>query len=192
MAEPIDILLADIKMPGHDGFWLVELVRARWPQTAIIMATGVAQPETLKKVQLLGVVDYLTKPYGAGAAASGDRSSRAMVEGVRRSGTRHRVGQNTAAILARAIPDSRSRCHRFAVRQSATTITPNPTMPTVRRKTVRMAVGRYKLERNDDEAERRGVGHRAPAQNPHRDRKECSVGEFDAVGGNSARIAFSS
>ena len=64
MAEPIDILLADIKMPGHDGFWLVELVRARWPQTAIIMATGVAQPETLKKVQLLGVVDYLTKPYG--------------------------------------------------------------------------------------------------------------------------------
>jgi CheY-like chemotaxis protein len=62
-SEPVDILLADIRMPGHDGFWLVERVRAQWPQTAIILATGVVEPETVKKAELLGVVDYVSKPF---------------------------------------------------------------------------------------------------------------------------------
>jgi DNA-binding NtrC family response regulator len=63
-AEPVEILLAGIRMPGHDGFWLVERVRAHWPQTAIILATGAVEPESAKKAELLGVVDYVTKPFG--------------------------------------------------------------------------------------------------------------------------------
>src|SRR5687768_2123810 len=39
-AEPVPIMMCDIKMPGHDGLWLAEQVRARWPKTAIIIATG--------------------------------------------------------------------------------------------------------------------------------------------------------
>ena len=33
-AEPKDIMLCDVTMPEHDGFWLVERVQAQWPQTA--------------------------------------------------------------------------------------------------------------------------------------------------------------
>ena len=64
LAQPADILLADIRMPGHDGLWLIERVRAKWPRTAIIVASGVAELEAVKKAQRLGAVDYVTKPFG--------------------------------------------------------------------------------------------------------------------------------
>jgi DNA-binding NtrC family response regulator len=64
MAEPASIMLCDIRMPGHDGMWLLERVRARWPKTAVIMATGVDDMQTVAKSQRQGVVDYVTKPFG--------------------------------------------------------------------------------------------------------------------------------
>ncbi len=64
LLAPADILLTDIKMPDHDGLWLVERVRAKWPRTAIVMATGVVELEAVKKAQRLGAVDYVTKPFG--------------------------------------------------------------------------------------------------------------------------------
>ncbi len=64
LAKPADILLADIKMPGHDGLWLLERVRAKWPRTAIIVASGVVELEAVRKARQLGAVDYVTKPYG--------------------------------------------------------------------------------------------------------------------------------
>ena len=63
-AEPASIVLCDIKMPEHDGLWLVERVRARWPKTAIIMTTGVQDVQTVIKTRQEGVVDYVTKPVG--------------------------------------------------------------------------------------------------------------------------------
>ena len=49
-------------MPRYDGFWLVERVRAKWPRTAIVMATAVDDLETVLKAKRAGVLDYLTKP----------------------------------------------------------------------------------------------------------------------------------
>ena len=51
-------------MPGHGGFWLMERVRAKWPRTAIIMATPVDDLETVMKGQRAGAVDYVTKLFG--------------------------------------------------------------------------------------------------------------------------------
>lgn len=64
LAQPADIVLADINMPGHDGLWLMERVRAKWPRTAVILVTGVVELEAVKKAQRLGAVDYVTKPFG--------------------------------------------------------------------------------------------------------------------------------
>jgi CheY-like chemotaxis protein len=64
LAAPADILLTDIKMPDRDGLWLVERVRAKWPNTPIIVASGVVEMEAVKKAQRLGAVDYVTKPFG--------------------------------------------------------------------------------------------------------------------------------
>lgn len=90
LAEPADILLVDIRMPGRDGFWLIERVRAKWPHTAIIVATGVVELLAVRKAQNLGAVDYVTKPFGRellrqalGRAAIGLRTD----DGQRRGGS---------------------------------------------------------------------------------------------------------
>lgn len=64
LAEPASIMLCDIKMPGHDGLWLIERVREHWPKTAIIMATCVDQMPTVLKARQMGAVDYVLKPFG--------------------------------------------------------------------------------------------------------------------------------
>ncbi len=64
MADPASIVLCDIKMPGHDGLWLVERIRGRWPSTAIIMATCVDDMQIVMESQRKGAVDYVAKPFG--------------------------------------------------------------------------------------------------------------------------------
>jgi DNA-binding NtrC family response regulator len=57
-----DVMLCDVQMPGHDGLWLVEQLRERFPAVAILLATadaGVHPAVSMKS----GVVDYLVKPF---------------------------------------------------------------------------------------------------------------------------------
>jgi len=63
-AEPADIMLCDVMMPVHDGIWLAEQVRSRWPQTAVIMASSAQDMETVMRMRKQGAVDYVTKPFG--------------------------------------------------------------------------------------------------------------------------------
>ena len=62
--EPAAIILCDVMMPVHDGIWLVEQVRSRWPQTAVIMASSAQDMETVMRMRKQGAVDYVTKPFG--------------------------------------------------------------------------------------------------------------------------------
>ena len=62
---PASVALCDIRMPGHDGLWLAEQLRAKWPRTAIVMATALEDRETVRQSTALGAVDYLTKPIAA-------------------------------------------------------------------------------------------------------------------------------
>ena len=63
-AQPAEIILCDVNMPVHDGVWLAEQVRGRWPQTAVIMASGAQDMETVMRMRKQGAVDYVTKPFG--------------------------------------------------------------------------------------------------------------------------------
>jgi len=58
------VVLCDIRMPGRDGLWLAERIRHQFPETAIIMATGVHDVGAAVAGLRHGVVDYLTKPFG--------------------------------------------------------------------------------------------------------------------------------
>ena len=61
---PADIMLCDVMMPVHDGIWLAEQLRSRWPQTAVIMASSAQDMETVMRMRKQGAVDYVTKPFG--------------------------------------------------------------------------------------------------------------------------------
>src|SRR5437879_12225517 len=63
-AEPAVIMLCDVMMPVHDGVWLAEQVRTRWPGTAVIMASSAQDMETVMRMRKQGAVDYVTKPFG--------------------------------------------------------------------------------------------------------------------------------
>lgn len=62
--EPPDIILADIMMPGMDGYDLYHAVRARseWTSIPFVFLTARAQREEVIRGKALGVEDYLTKP----------------------------------------------------------------------------------------------------------------------------------
>lgn len=63
-ASPPAVALCDIRMPGRDGLWLAERIRQRYPETAVIMATGVHDVGPAVETLRQGVIDYLTKPFG--------------------------------------------------------------------------------------------------------------------------------
>jgi DNA-binding NtrC family response regulator len=58
------IVLCDIRMPGHDGLWLMQQVREQWPRTVLIATSAVSEIDVVQQVRRLGAVDYVTKPVG--------------------------------------------------------------------------------------------------------------------------------
>jgi CheY-like chemotaxis protein len=58
----VDVALCDVKMPGHDGIWLVEQLRRAYPATSIVMATGLTELDPMVTLRP-GVVGYLVKPF---------------------------------------------------------------------------------------------------------------------------------
>jgi len=61
-AEPYDVVVSDIVMPGQDGIDLTRLIRERWPSTQVILMTGEPTYETASEAVRLGAFDYLAKP----------------------------------------------------------------------------------------------------------------------------------
>jgi len=58
-------VIVDMVMPGHDGLWLLEQIRLRWPTLWVIMASGANLDEqTVLKARRLGANDFIAKPFG--------------------------------------------------------------------------------------------------------------------------------
>jgi len=61
-ADPADLLMIDIQLPGEDGLWLTRELRAR-SDVGIILVTG-RSDEVDRIVGLeIGADDYVTKPF---------------------------------------------------------------------------------------------------------------------------------
>ena len=62
--DPPALMLCDIRMPGRDGLWLAARVRQDFPETAVVMSSGVQDAHASEECLRHGVVEYLTKPFG--------------------------------------------------------------------------------------------------------------------------------
>lgn len=60
--EQFDLLLCDIKMPGESGLELAQDVLSAYPETAVVMVTGVGDPEITRAALEIGAFGYITKP----------------------------------------------------------------------------------------------------------------------------------
>jgi len=61
-AEEHPLVISDMRMPGHDGMWLLERIREEHPDTAVIMLTAFGDTEAAVDCLRKGAVDYLLKP----------------------------------------------------------------------------------------------------------------------------------
>ena len=88
-SEPIDVVIADITIPGESGLDLLRWVRQQQMPCEVIMLTG--NPSVATAIQALreGAVDYLTKPV----------SNTVLVEALERIETRLRAARQRQEAL---------------------------------------------------------------------------------------------
>jgi DNA-binding NtrC family response regulator len=58
-----DLLLMDVKMPKHDGIFLMREIKKNWPDIPIIVMSGYPTPETIADVLKLGATQFIPKPF---------------------------------------------------------------------------------------------------------------------------------
>ena len=60
---PAALVLSDMRMPRMDGAELLRQIRSRYPDTAVVLITAVAEVEVAVQCLANGAMDYLTKPF---------------------------------------------------------------------------------------------------------------------------------
>ena len=59
---PFDVALLDVRMPGHDGIWLLDQIRRLFPTITTVLATGLMEMDPMVTLRP-GVVGYIVKPF---------------------------------------------------------------------------------------------------------------------------------
>src|SRR6267378_1435939 len=62
-AQPFDLILLDIRMPGMDGLTLLSHVRGKRPDAHVVIMTAHGTVETAIQAMQKGAYDYLAKPF---------------------------------------------------------------------------------------------------------------------------------
>lgn len=62
-SKPAELVILDIMMPGTSGNVLLPQLKNSFPDTAVVMATAVVDPDTIIQCMKDGAQDYITKPF---------------------------------------------------------------------------------------------------------------------------------
>jgi DNA-binding NtrC family response regulator len=58
-----DLLLIDVKMPKHDGFFLMGEMKKEAPEMPVVVMSGYPTPETIAEVRKSGAIQFISKPF---------------------------------------------------------------------------------------------------------------------------------
>src|SRR6267378_3401849 len=61
--DAVPLVISDLRMPQMDGVTLLREILARWPDTAVLVVTAVAEVESAVACLQLGALDYVAKPF---------------------------------------------------------------------------------------------------------------------------------
>ncbi|MDP5240397.1 response regulator [Uliginosibacterium sp. 31-16] len=63
-AQPVDLIISDMRMPGMNGAELLALTRERWPATMRLLLTGYAEVSSaIAAINEGGIYRYIAKPW---------------------------------------------------------------------------------------------------------------------------------
>ena len=62
-ADSYDLVLTDISMPGLSGLELLGHIRQKFPNTPVIMISGIGDQDRAEGLIKLGAFDFLLKPF---------------------------------------------------------------------------------------------------------------------------------
>ncbi len=98
----VDVVLLDIEMPEMDGLETLEAIRARYPETGVIMVSAANRKSATIVVECLerGAFDFVPKPEGA----SPDESRQMLVEPLRRLINSFRSRRHLRSALRQTTP----------------------------------------------------------------------------------------
>jgi putative nucleotidyltransferase with HDIG domain len=84
---PSDLVIMDINMPGKTGSEILPEITRDYPETAVIMASGISDPRVIAKCIQDGAQDYISKPFRFEqvlASVNGTLDKRRMVLDIRK------------------------------------------------------------------------------------------------------------
>ena len=61
--EGFGLLLIDIKMPKHDGMYLMREVKKKWPDIPIIVMSGYPTTNTIEEAVKMEAAAFVAKPF---------------------------------------------------------------------------------------------------------------------------------
>ena len=61
--DPPSLFLIDVKMPVHDGMYLIKELKQRGNEAPIIVMSGYNTNATIKEAELMGASRFLAKPF---------------------------------------------------------------------------------------------------------------------------------
>jgi CheY-like chemotaxis protein len=65
--ETLDLVVADLRLPGVDGLTVARHARSRTPPIPVILITGYDSPQARSAARESGVGAYLAKPFSNAA-----------------------------------------------------------------------------------------------------------------------------
>src|ERR1700690_3444747 len=63
LADDVDLILTDLKLPGMDGLALLEKLKAHTPRTPVIVMWSFSTVENAVEAMKRGALDFLPKPF---------------------------------------------------------------------------------------------------------------------------------
>lgn len=98
-ADEYDVVLTDISMPGLSGLELLGHVRQKFPDTPVIIVSGIGDQEHAQGLIRLGAFDFLLKPFSLDVV---EKSVRRAVEYRKRQLEENRSEDDEAGNLTQA------------------------------------------------------------------------------------------
>lgn len=62
-AQPVDLVLLDLRMPRMDGMAMLKELMSKKPLPRVLMLTAYHSVEVAQRATQLGAIDYVTKPF---------------------------------------------------------------------------------------------------------------------------------